>query len=96
MRRIADVKYSAAVLQWDQETYLPIKGAAARSRQLATLNEIAHQLSTNKELGKLLQDLKNAEGLDEKQQKNVALTLEEYEKQQKFTSLFVRRMSEAV
>ena len=43
MRKIADIKYSAAVLEWDQETYLPPKGAAARSRQLASLSEVAHE-----------------------------------------------------
>ena len=26
LQQIADVKYAAAVLQWDQETYLPVKG----------------------------------------------------------------------
>ena len=43
MQKIADVRYSAAVLQWDQETYLPTKGADFRGRQLATLSEIAHE-----------------------------------------------------
>ena len=46
MQKIADVKYAAAVLQWDQETYIPPKGAGFRGRQLATLSEIAHEWST--------------------------------------------------
>ncbi len=96
MRRIADVKYASAVLQWDQETYLPQKGAAARSRQLATLNELAHQLTTDAELGKLLESLQNKDELDFKQRRNVELTFEEYCKQQKFSSDFVRKMSEAI
>ena len=33
MQKIADVKYAAAVLEWDQETYLPPKGAEYRGRQ---------------------------------------------------------------
>ena len=37
MQQIADIKNALAVLQWDQETYLPPKGAAFRSRQMATL-----------------------------------------------------------
>ncbi len=96
MRRIADVKYASAVLQWDQETYLPQKGAAARSRQLATLNELAHQLTTDADLGKLLQALQDKEDLNFKQRRNVELTFEEYRKQQKFSSDFVRKMSEAI
>jgi carboxypeptidase Taq len=96
LRKIADVKYASAVLQWDQETYLPAKGSTARSRQLATLNELAHQLSTDASLGDLLKTLKERDGLTFKEAKNVELTLYEYEKQQKLSSLFVRQMSEAV
>jgi carboxypeptidase Taq len=96
LKKIADLKYAAAVLQWDQETYLPVKGASARSRQLATLNELAHQLFTDRELGNLLQELHSREDLGFKQKRNVELTLEEYGKQQKLSSAFVRRMSEAV
>ncbi len=96
MRRIADVKYASALLQWDQETYLPAKGADARSRQLATLNELTHQLATDKNLGTLLHELGSKTDLDFKQRKNVELTLEDYQKQQKFSSAFVRNMSEAV
>jgi carboxypeptidase Taq len=94
--RLADVKYAAAVLQWDQETYLPAKGAEARARQLATLNELSHQLATDKSLESLLINLKAKSDLDFKQKKNVELTFEEFEKQQKFSSGFVRKMSEAV
>jgi carboxypeptidase Taq len=96
MRRIADIKYASAVLQWDQETYLPPKGADARSRQLATLNELSHQLSTDESLGTLLQELQAKDDLDFKQRRNVKLTLEDYQKQKKFSSAFVRKMSEAI
>ncbi|RYZ20722.1 MAG: carboxypeptidase M32, partial [Chitinophagaceae bacterium] len=40
MQRIADIRYASAVLQWDQETYLPPKGAEHRGRQLSTLSEL--------------------------------------------------------
>lgn len=96
MRRIADLKYASAVLQWDQETYLPAKGADARSRQLATLNELAHQSATDESLGKLLEELHTKSDLDFKQRRNIELTLEDYRKQQKFSSAFIRKMSEAV
>lgn len=47
MQKIADVKYASAVLQWDQETYLPPKGNETRGRQIVTLSEIAHNLFTD-------------------------------------------------
>jgi carboxypeptidase Taq len=95
MQKIADVKYSAAVLQWDQETYLPPKGAEFRGRQLATLSEIAHEWFIATDLGHLLEELRSRGDLDENQQRNVELSLEDYNKQKKFTPAFVRRLSEA-
>ena len=95
MQKIADVKYSAAVLQWDQETYLPAKGADFRGRQIATLSEIAHEWFIEGSLGQLLQDLRQRNDLPADQQRNIALSLEDYEKQKKFTPAFIRRLSEA-
>src|ERR1700743_2860420 len=57
MQKIADVKFSASVLQWDQETYLPPKGAEFRARQIATLSEIAHEWLIAPEFGHLLEEL---------------------------------------
>ncbi|MGN6435653.1 MAG: carboxypeptidase M32 [Agriterribacter sp.] len=95
MRRIADVRYANAVLQWDQETYLPPKGAALRGQQMATLSEIAHDLFADASLGDLLNELSGSEELTAEEQKNVALTLEDYNKNKKYSAAFVRKMSEA-
>ncbi|MDR1099660.1 MAG: carboxypeptidase M32 [Treponema sp.] len=46
-----------AVLQWDEETYLPARGVEERSEQLALLEEIAHRRFTEPETGRLLADL---------------------------------------
>src|SRR6186713_599842 len=81
MRKIADIKNAAAVLQWDEETYLPVKGAGFRGQQMATLSEIAHEWMTDTDLGDLLTELNGRGGLAEDQQRNVALSLEDYNKQ---------------
>jgi carboxypeptidase Taq len=94
MKKIADVKYAAAVLQWDQETYLPPKGASFRGQQLASLSEIAHEWQTSPSLGNLLEDLRSRNDLPEDQKRNVELSLEDYNKQKKFTPAFIRLMSE--
>lgn len=96
MRKIADVKYASAVLQWDQETYLPAKGAGFRGQQLATLAEVAHELFVQDKTGDLLNKLKDGDNLNERQLKNVALSLEDYNKVKKFSPAFVRKMSETV
>lgn len=40
---IMDIRSAAAVLRWDQETYMPPGGAAARAEVLATLSRSAHE-----------------------------------------------------
>ena len=96
MQKIADVKYAAAVLQWDQETYLPTKGNHFRGRQLATLSELAHQQFTTDSMGALLNELNNKDNLSYTEKRNVALSLEDYNRNKKIPSDFVRKMSEAV
>ena len=95
MQKIADVKYAAAVLQWDQETYLPPKGAEFRGRQLATLSEIAHEWFIDPSLGQLLLELNSRGDLTDDQRRNAQLSLEDFDKQKKFTPAFIRRLSEA-
>jgi len=96
MNKIADIRYSTAVLQWDQETYLPPKGAAIRGQQIATLSEIAHRAFTDEHLGSLLQRMLSKNDLPPKDYRNIELTWEDYTKQKKFTSKFVRELSETI
>ncbi|MBC7934068.1 MAG: carboxypeptidase M32 [Rhizobacter sp.] len=96
VQKIADVKYASAVLQWDQETYLPPKGNDFRGRQMATLNEIAHQQFTDANLGALLLDLNAKDDLSPAEKRNVQLSLEDYNRNKKLSSDFVRKLSEAV
>lgn len=95
MHKIADVKYALAVLQWDQETYLPKNGSAFRGQQIATLSEIAHQMFADTSLEDLLNQLNTDTTLNEQQRRNVALTFEDYNKNKKYSSKFVRKLSEA-
>src|SRR3954468_475853 len=94
LQKIADVKYASAVLQWDQETYLPPKGNSFRGRQIATLSEISHTHFIDDKVGDLLKELSERADLTDTQQRNVALTLEDYNRARKFTPDFVRKMSE--
>lgn len=96
MRFIADLKYANAILQWDQETYLPPKGAQFRGQQISTLSEISHRLFSENELGMLLNDLLQKNDLSSEQKKNVERTNEDYLKNKKYTSEFVRKLSEQI
>jgi carboxypeptidase Taq len=96
MRKLADLRASLALMQWDQETYLPQKGTGFRAQQIATLAEMAHELATSKNLGSLLESLHMAEGLSDSERINITLNREDFAKQKKYPAAFVRRMSETV
>jgi carboxypeptidase Taq len=94
MRKIADIKNAVAVLQWDQETYLPVKGAGFRGQQMATLSATAHEWSIDAGLGDLLKELNGRADLGKDEKRNVALSLEDFTKQKKFTPEFIHLLSE--
>jgi carboxypeptidase Taq len=54
---ISDLSFAGAVLSWDQATYMPAGGAAARGRQTAMLSKLAHEKSIDPTLGKLIDAL---------------------------------------
>lgn len=94
MKEIADLRYSSAVLQWDQETYMPAAGGEIRSRQIATLSESAHRLFTGEEIKSLLNRLEDVSVLEEDKQHNVRLIREDVTKASKLSPAFVRKLSE--
>jgi len=96
MQRIADLNAANAVLQWDQETYLPKNGAHFRGQQISTLSEVAHQFFSEESLGDLLNELLTKDDLSADEKRNVERTREDYLKNKKYTSAFVRAMSEQV
>lgn len=49
MHTVSDLNAAAAVLGWDQETYMPDGAVAGRAEQLATLSSLIHHHSTNDE-----------------------------------------------
>ncbi|QXD14731.1 carboxypeptidase M32 [Rhodocaloribacter litoris] len=63
LAHIADLNAAAAVLEWDQETYMPADAAEVRAAQLTTLRRLSHELFTADTTGDLLD--RAAETLDE-------------------------------
>ena len=51
-----DLEHAASLLHWDQTTYMPPAGAAARGRQIATLSKRAHEHFIAPETGRLLDE----------------------------------------
>src|SRR4030042_2609980 len=55
---IDNLNSATAVLSWDQSTYMPPGGVAARARQMATLQQLAHVKFIAPAIGRLLDDLR--------------------------------------
>jgi carboxypeptidase Taq len=94
---VSDLNNAGAVLGWDQATYMPKGGAAARARQGATLSRLAHEKFTDAALGKLLDGLVTYEesqpyGSDDASL--IRIVRRDYEKATKVPSDFVSRWSE--
>ncbi len=96
LQKIADMRFAIAVLQWDQETYMPAKSIRYRAQQIATLSETSHKLFTSRKTGQLLQTLSERDDLPEQYRQNVTLSLYDYSKLKKLPSTFVRAQSEAI
>ena len=94
---VNDLGSAAAVLRWDQATYMPPGGAEARGRQMATLGRLAHEKFTDAALGRLLDGLeREACDLphDSDEASLVRVTRREYERAIRVPAGFVSEMSE--
>ncbi len=83
LAQVQNIRYASAVLGWDQQTYMPPKGAAGRAEQLGTLDKIAHEMFTSDEIGRLLEDLTPAAAkldFDSDDASLIRVTKRDYEK----------------
>lgn len=93
---VNDFQSSAALLRWDQATYMPPGGAPARARQLATLSRIAHERFTDPALGRLLDRLeKESAGLapDSDDVALIRVTRREYDQALRVPGEFVSELT---
>ena len=86
LNEIVDLSNVSMLLNWDQQTYMPVGGARGRGNQRATVIRLAHEKLTAPEVGQLLEDLEPyAAGLDpdSDEARLVKVTTREYEKRTK-------------
>jgi carboxypeptidase Taq len=87
---ISDLRKASAMLGWDQQTYMPPGGAAARAEQLATLNKTSHDWFIADEVGDLLEALAGAGwDYDSDEAALVRVVARDYEKARKVPSELV-------
>lgn len=98
LAEISDINQAAAVLAWDQQTYMPPGGAAARAQQLATLSHIAHEKFIDDALGHLLDELHGYAGslpYDSDDASLIRVTKRDYDKARKVPPSLVSEIAHA-
>jgi carboxypeptidase Taq len=56
---IHDLSRTAALLGWDERTMMPAAGAEARAETLATLAKVRHEMFTDDEIGRLIEQVRS-------------------------------------
>ena len=93
---INDLNSAAALLHWDQSTYMPPSGGVARARQSATLGRLAHEKFIDQDIGRLLEDLQSYEDClpyDSDDASLIRVTRRDYERAIKVPPSFVAELS---
>jgi carboxypeptidase Taq len=96
--RISDLTHTAALLEWDQEVWMPDSAAASRAHQIATLRSIAHEFATSDELAAKIGDL--AEYASANPEDDLAVSLarvatRDFQQATKLPTSFVATLAEA-
>jgi len=84
--------WTESLVSWDMETKMPPRGIALRSEQLAQLSQIEHKMTTDPEIGVLLEKVEkhpDYETLSELQKRNVYLMRKNYDEQTKLPEKLV-------
>jgi carboxypeptidase Taq len=96
LAEIHDLSKAAALLSWDQQTYMPPGAVGARSEQLATLSRMAHTLFVDGATGDLLDaatPLVESRPYDSDDASLVRVARRDYERSRKLPADFVAELT---
>ena len=91
---ISDLKHAEALLEWDQQTFMPPNGNEARARQTARLSAIAHEKVCEPKLGELLDRCGEDESLADNQKAMVKEAKRDRDRAVKVPTDLVREITE--
>jgi carboxypeptidase Taq len=83
----------AAVLGWDQQTYMPPSGAGLRGEQMALLASISHQKLTDPKIGELLAAAESQPDLDDAARANLRELRRGYDRATKLPQSLVEELA---
>ncbi len=96
VHEIHDLRTAMALLMWDREVNMPPGGSTDRTQQLATLQQMAHRMSTSSEMGDLLEaasaEMSDADP-DSTEARQLSVLRREYERARKLPGELVERIA---
>ena len=98
LAEVTDLSRAAAVLDWDQETYMPPGGVQSRTEQLSTLTRLAHIRFSSDDVGKLLTQLEDElanHPYDSDEASLLRVTRRDYDEARKLPAELVAEITEA-
>ncbi len=96
---MADINQAAALIGWDQQTYMPEGAAETRGQQGATLGKISHQMFTSNEVGKLLEELSPwaaEQDPDGEENRLIKVTQRDFDKATLVPSAFIVKQNQVI
>lgn len=93
---IAHVQHASALLEWDQQTYMPSGAATARAEQIATLERLSHEMLCADETAQLIEAAAAEVGdleSDTLEAAIVRITKRDYDRAVKLPSEFVEEQA---
>jgi carboxypeptidase Taq len=96
LAEISDLSHVSSLVGWDQQTYMPPGGSAARAEQSATLQKIIHEMFIADETGRLLDAAAsevNGFDPDSDDARLISVTRRDYEKSRKVPSALVAEIA---
>jgi carboxypeptidase Taq len=95
MQEIADLQSASSLLQWDQETYMPVGSSSFRARQIATLSGLAHEKFTSGEISDLVSGLLELDLLDPLYRRSLLRIRKDLGRKEKLNRDFVEKLSQS-
>lgn len=93
MKEIGHMQSAIALLQWDQEVYMPKKAGKDRAQQVATLSRMSHDQFVDDQLGEMLDQLAEAHPGKSDEGMNIRRIKEDYRREKVLPSNFIERRS---
>ena len=96
---VVDLQRAAALLEWDEQVYMPAGGAPAHGEMVATIRKTAHEKLTSDQVGTLLAGLElTMPSLDPESDAHrlIAVTARDYHKAVRVPAAFVAEQAQAV